>query len=404
MTFYSEREFSSKKATSRFLNWIYKKNISYETQTFNSYKRKLHIDKCLLKKNGKYLSTGNGKGVDYQPRIGSMFESVEHLIFNQQKHDNIRSTGKDLLNKYPILLKDFPVSQILKHNLHNFIFVDSYSSLLYNQDRILYPSFMVDTNFDQIDLNNFSEYNQYSSNSGFAIGSTRAEALVHAICELIERDLVSKILINQGLGISLTNNDTIYSKIDNDSLPQSAILIKDNIEKTLRTEVKLIEIKGKLGVPTFLAVSNPQNKLEYPLYGSGSSLNRAYAAQRALTELLQLALLFNQEDMLLFRQLNENWKKFQKVKNTIKFNFIDEIKNNNFHSSNIFKNNNNFSRHQMVEYILKELLTRLRAVGLNCYYRSIYQDDDISVVQTLIPSFDRFNLILEGKLILPNLM
>ncbi|MFC5826388.1 YcaO-like family protein [Nonomuraea insulae] len=127
---------------------------------------------------------------------------------------------------------------------------------------------------------------RYSCNSGSAIGVGRAEALVHALNESIERDAFSLLLARAFLAPPRRHRLAV---VDPATLPASLAAAHARAEEVLAARVHLLDITTDLGVPAYLAYSPPTAERDHRR-GAGASLFAPYAAWRALAELVQSAL------------------------------------------------------------------------------------------------------------------
>ncbi len=121
------------------------------------------------------------------------------------------------------------------------------------------------------------------SSNGLASGNTRDEALIHAICELIERDALSIREMKRPAG----------RRIDPDTIPAGEA---DGVMQKLHDtgfHVGIWDITSDLGVPSYLAsVTDPTGGEFYPAAGSGCHLDADVALSRALTEAVQTRLTY----------------------------------------------------------------------------------------------------------------
>lgn len=108
-----------------------------------------------------------------------------------------------------------------------------------------------------------------------------------------------------------------------------------------------------------------------PIYGAGTSLSPAYAMERALTEAFQLFC----------------------VKELINFSYITKLKNKSFIDTE--------DKYSSVDYLLEKEINLLRKDNIDIYYRHVIDMSGFYFMQTLIPAFERFNMILEGQIVLP---
>jgi ribosomal protein S12 methylthiotransferase accessory factor len=126
---------------------------------------------------------------------------------------------------------------------------------------------------------------RYSCNSGSAAGVTAAEALLHALNEAIERDALSLLLVRAFLG----GGGRRPKLIDPETLPYGSARAYAMAGELTGSPVHLLDITSDIGVPTMLAYTAPTSRHPHRR-GAGTSLSPAYAAWRALTELIQTTL------------------------------------------------------------------------------------------------------------------
>ncbi|WFN38020.1 YcaO-related McrA-glycine thioamidation protein [Methanomicrobium antiquum] len=116
-----------------------------------------------------------------------------------------------------------------------------------------------------------------TSTNGIASGNTPEEAVLHGLCEVIERDAWS---LAEASGFS----GPVLKNITDPNLNKVISLFEDNgVEVTLR------DITADNGIPTIAAVSDDV-KLKDPsllCIGMGTSLSPVVAALRAITEVAQ---------------------------------------------------------------------------------------------------------------------
>jgi ribosomal protein S12 methylthiotransferase accessory factor len=129
----------------------------------------------------------------------------------------------------------------------------------------------------------YASASRYSNNSGTASGASRAEALVHALAETVERDAFSLLLIDT----FLVREPVPLRLVGPGTLPDAQARLLGHAERRLGRRVHLIEMTTDLGVPAYCAHAAPDGA--FRLQGYGASLSASYAVQRALYELLQIS-------------------------------------------------------------------------------------------------------------------
>jgi YcaO-like protein with predicted kinase domain len=123
-----------------------------------------------------------------------------------------------------------------------------------------------------------------ATTNGLASGNTRAEAELHALCEVIERDCVALWMTARAYGRATPS-------IDTESLRGPATLhLLEMIEAT-ELDFEIWDITSDTGVPCFLCVIDDQNMgLHYSIgkiVGSGCHPSTDIAMSRAITEAAQ---------------------------------------------------------------------------------------------------------------------
>lgn len=133
------------------------------------------------------------------------------------------------------------------------------------------------------DMYDYTAACRYSMNNGWAAGTTPTEATVHAFNEIVERDAVSLLLIDQ----FLRSSPRQLRIVDPGTLPARLHSLHESAADRLGQPVQLLDVTTDVDIPAYWAYtpgppgSPPQTR------GSGASLSPSYAAERALTELIQ---------------------------------------------------------------------------------------------------------------------
>ena len=126
-----------------------------------------------------------------------------------------------------------------------------------------------------------------SSSNGLASGNTREEAILHGLCEVIERDQTSFWLIEQKTGRSRASTRVRLETIDNKSNRQ---LIWQCQRSGL--EIFVWYMTTTVEVPAFCCViADEKHRTWYPQRASGFGCHpkKDIALSRAITEALQTA-------------------------------------------------------------------------------------------------------------------
>ena len=271
------------------------------------------------------------------------------------------------------------------------MYVDRFKNYVTKED-FFYPAFLNDVEFVDPSISLGSHAYNYSSDSGFASGATFKEAFLHSLNELIERDTVSKFILKYGMNFNI--DELSASLVELKSLPKRLVDIFLAIKDTTKSNIELVYIKNKFNIPTFLTIINYKGKMLLPIYGAGTSLSPAYAMERALTEAFQLFCVKEYKDSIdLSRKLSYMVTKVPKLKELINFSYITKLKNKSFIDTE--------DKYSSVDYLLEKEINLLRKDNIDIYYRHVIDMSGFYFMQTLIPAFERFNMILEGQIVLP---
>jgi ribosomal protein S12 methylthiotransferase accessory factor len=290
-----ERSYSLEVAESTLMSELDKLGYQYK---FKLAGNSVHACKCTIedKITGDILASGNGKGDEITSRVGSLFEATEHLFSDYHSLDanaisfiDISDFCRDnsLCNTLPLAtLKNVQSTAIpfLKHKA------------VHGQNESFYPLGLACPNYldllledDELKDNdsfNYARLEQYSSNSGTAIGMNAEEAIIHGLLEGIERTSLSKFLTNA----FLLNKRGSLRVIDPVTLPPNLQDVFERTEKELGSRVLTFEMPNQFGIPAYCCWME-QHQFRSGIVGFGCSLSREHAILRSLYEVAQYFLL-----------------------------------------------------------------------------------------------------------------
>jgi len=238
--------------------------------------------------DGRLLGNGFGKGEAEPAQVGALFEAVEHLFTGKAPDEaglRLRSGAECLADP---LLAAVPFRATFARQSERRLACRAYRSFDENEADAILPLFLsyptyLDWRPPQDDFD-YAAALRFGSNNGTAIGSSLAEAAVHAIGELIERDAWSLFLTAHFLGDAAAHG----YRLQPDDLPAAVAARLRAASAQLQREIALIDIRSDLGVPCFIATATELqgDELIHPC-GYGASLYPEHAATRAITELVQ---------------------------------------------------------------------------------------------------------------------
>lgn len=384
MQFEREKEYTT--AHKNINYFFHSHDIKATFKSFFSIDISLQVIECKLFKNNLEISVGMGKGTKKAPILGAEFESLEHYYYNHQTHEKNIKSVVDIIGQNNCLAYDPALKSVKNHSVN----VDSFKNIKTN-DNFFYPSFLDDTNYLEPGLEN-NHGGNYSSDNGFASGSNIAEATLHSINELIERDTISKFLIKYGLNL---DQDVVANLIDINSLPLRLRKLVFSIEKTVDAKLELIKTTNVYNIPTYMAIIINKQVSPLPFYGSGTSLSEEYAIERAITEAFQLFCVSGKENKDIYNKMGKVWKNIPIMKEMLTLDFVHNLQEAKYSKTKKLELN--------VSELINKEISILSSHNVDIFRRVILNNKCFSLVQCLIPEFERFNLVLEGQLVLPRI-
>lgn len=250
--------------------------------------------RCTIfdEKHNSVLASGNGKGELMASRVGSLFEAAEHLFSNYHLIDPERlfyldsfefTRGNPMCDALPlVLLRSADGTEIpfLKHEELGGARSTFYPLALACPEYIDLQ--LAGGALRQEDRFNYGRIEQYSTNSGTAIGMTAEEAIVHGLLEGIERTSLSMFLAD----VFIMNREKSLRVVSPLTLPTTAKDVAYRLEKEIGSQVTIFEMPNKFGVPAFVSWMD-QHAFRIGIAGYGCSLSTEHAILRCLYELAQ---------------------------------------------------------------------------------------------------------------------
>jgi YcaO-like protein with predicted kinase domain len=232
-----------------------------------------------VRPNSRSLSVSQGKGIDlFSAKVSGGMEALE-LYCAERRDWSIRLQRWSELAESEKAIDPHRLPSRKGRKFSDDTAIGWVEALdIVSGNDYLVPLDLVHTDFT-LPLSQGSEYFPLSS-SGLASGNTYSEAILHALCELIERDAFT---------ISLESN-TPRVRIDLNSItdPELGQLIR-RIDAAQCT-ITIDDLTSIRGVPTFWAVLRGSGKLsvtDSPAGGLASHPNPTWACVRAITEAAQ---------------------------------------------------------------------------------------------------------------------
>jgi len=255
--------------------------------------------------------------------------------------------------------------------------------------------------YDRFD---YTKYYKYSSNNGTATGVGVIEACIHGINELIERDATGLFLLSTFISI----NPSPLRLIRRKTLPLGLQELWDRAEAEIACPIRLLDITSDIEVPTCLAVARSPG-LEVSHYGAGTSLDRSYAIERALLEVVQVCHLYadgsapmgnlDREDAWILT-LFDRLPRYQQC---VRLDLEQVIAETAYTAGAYDDLPTPGRRVTSLEEYLDLLLDRLAARGYTAYRAVHFESTHTGIVwvDCVVPGLERFHLVRWGAGVLP---
>jgi ribosomal protein S12 methylthiotransferase accessory factor len=264
----------------------------------------------VLDGNGIVVAESAGKGGGKQTYASALFEAWEHHSHRQGldelRHDPAYArimTAAEIVTQ-PALARDAMLHRLAADFPHSSVGCLRFDPLPAGADplpaaaEVWYPAFVKCPWYQQLpipgDDMEYGPYLRYASNNGTAAGTTEAEALLHGLMEVIERDALSIAFLDWYMA-----GDVPPRIMDPTDLTAELRDLYDDVGRAVGHEPLIFDITTELGFPVFFTV--PARPTYLGVKGSGASAIPSYALERALSELVQVYV--NTRDLRLDRAL-----------------------------------------------------------------------------------------------------
>ncbi|OYK80452.1 hypothetical protein CbuD7D7780_04330 [Coxiella burnetii] len=346
---------------------------------------------------------GCGKGFVIQSKVSATFEAFEHYIDHQthvvefNADENVFSCAETQDFNKLMSLGELPNEFIKKIDLRKKLPWLRYKSF-YGDSVLSFPLFLAVPSYShesrlEVDEVGAEFSSELSNTTGSASGTSFEEAAIHALNECIERDATSLFLAK-----TYIKHDPIMV-VDKETLPQYLRTAIGRLEKEYDDFIVIVDITYDFGVPSFCASFTRQ---EYPIQpkGFGTSLNSAYAIERALLEALQPL-------QLRTKKLNQVEKNtLQRLKDYPLFMDAAKADVGKLIAEKHYKEVDYNHLPTLTDADLKTQLSSILCAISNCGYSAYYSIStvlatNITCVKVLVPGLDKFHLVQLGKKIMP---
>lgn len=242
----------------------------------------------------KHLSVSQGKGLTLElAKASAIMEAIECYHMENPPKPVITGSYNQLKDNNALVNPaDFNMSLLERHYLEDYEFDWVMAVDIVTQETVYIPQIL--TNLDSTQLH--PEYSFLSvTTNGIASGNTMAEALCHALYEVIERDSLTRFA-------SLSQSERDAAQLDLDTLSYDNKKVLEQYRQA-NIPLKVWDITSLLNIPTFHCVIGDSDTLRNLsiFTGTGTHLSADVALSRALTEAAQCRLTYisgNRDDIL----------------------------------------------------------------------------------------------------------
>ena len=341
---------------------------------------------ALVDHQGRTCATGGGKGKHHF--LEAIGEALEHL-FTMREHedwDHIHwMDSQECQQQAPLtscpLISNYPTSRGVIPTVEMFNWPHNQSCFV--------PLILVNPQY-QISSHDNSTHTlddqarefllRYGSNSGSGLGVTLEDALIHALCEQLERHYLSHLLM------TVVKYPTPYKFT-------RILLTNSNLEQRYaQFSLELIHCAAICNIPFYAIIATPKSG-GVARISSGCSLSFDHALSRAMAEFYQVSISSQEADdeSQYLKRLFESHPRLQAFVNCDTSHLPYQA----------FQTFYDADPHVPSSIILKELMQRLTPSYQLFYRIKTLPEHPFYVVSTYIPQMERFFNIMTGSLVVP---
>jgi ribosomal protein S12 methylthiotransferase accessory factor len=339
------------------------------------------------------LAVGYGKGPGSQALASAHFEALERYLMSAADNARLAPGATRLMTaaevaRQPGLGPDLVLQRWAED------FPDSVAACASHRGGggpVWYPVFLSDPRYFRGPMpgDSTAPYRsllRYSSSLGTAAGVSTVEAVFHGLCELIEHDGVSLALLRWFVA-----GRSEFKLVDPDGLPDRLRMLYRDAMDAAGERVHLLDVTTDLGVPVYLAVAQPDDSLP-AITGAGAAPDAHYAAERALSELIQCCAF----------TWTRNATKTAKLAAWPALRDCAMLPVQRMLSGGRTVALPDGGGSTRPEDALDWLIARLRRLGIEPYVCDVAPPDSlVAVATTIVPGMERFSLVRHGVPVTP---
>ncbi|WLG97914.1 YcaO-like family protein [Pseudomonas sp. FP198] len=381
----SERELTAPEALFNIMSTLHA--LDFRAEARYTTPSRLVATAEIFDGDNNFIQSGAGKGPD--ALIGALAESIEHYS-TFQTHESTWHQTDDIATQEATSHDGFFIGLPRSEEP-----IDCFTlTSLDKKEKLIVPSALlcpaVAQNISDHASPTLQFLSRYSSNSGIAFGCTENEALLHGIQEVIERHVLSRFFMAVcGIG----PNMQLYN-------PSKGLLAKALLNNSSALEpadeLQIIIVKDVFSVYFAVAFpkAGPGDQHLSPI-GSGCSLDICIAIQRAVTEQFQSRDLYDVFEESTDRKTFNLLSRSDKLKNLIDLAPVKTLKLPELDCPS-------HGHTESVSTQLETLHNVLSGSGKKIFHRTVARyPKNSTVAQAYIPGLERFNIIRNGRLVVP---
>ena len=381
-----EREFPASISEQKIRDAIFSLSLVPSVKYIDSSKS---VATCTLSDgSGSKVAEGAGKGQYCQ--LGALAESIEHYALEHySSHGLVTRRINEVRGQASIKLdgilanlpdSDAPIDCVELKDISNGS-LTTVPAVMQLPDRSL-----VEKNTSRTETAYLS---RYSTNSGIAFGCSKNEAILHGLNEVLERHMLSKILMSlcgQHDSILLRSVDPT---VMNEVFPEGSRFL------ALAISMKILITETVQGVYFAMAIpKQPDGRYIVCPLGSGCSVDPRIAIERATTELHQTMALYDEDE----KATDHSAFALKSYSSALRPLINLEVLRNIELSCKRLEPPRRLSVHEQVEFILE----KVAATGFRAFKGTLLNFENGCVVaQVYVPGLERFNLIRAGIPVVP---
>ncbi|MEH0418391.1 YcaO-like family protein [Streptomyces sp. B21-083] len=400
-----ERETSLTTALTTVGDWLADRSLTADINRYGIDSAPTY-EVRLTDAGGALCSRSSGKGLGHRSLASALYESAEHYHLDWRRDH--RADEAAFLTAGAVAGQPSAEPSALLRRLAG---IDDGGEILTRAYRPVaevfgeavvpavhrHPVFLRDGGYRNwphpADTGVFAPLWHYTSSAGYAAGATLAEALVHAVNEAIERDAWSHLLADVYFG-----SGRALPVVEPESLPAELRELTAEVARACGAQLLIVSLTCDTRVPSYLVCDAVADE-PVRLVGSGSSPVPEYALQRALLEYLQVRTMYRHGPVDAGSESEQIARALARWPRHLAAARFDVRALT--HRPVPFDTTDALPAAASPEQLLRRLVERLRAVGLEPYHRVLTEPGPVTVVDVVVPGLEMLDKARAGYPVLP---